>query len=250
MSPSRPAGVVISALLAIAVLALPRGAGERNDGFPLSTVRVTIMPLGDSITDGFDLAGGYRIELARSLREACVPFNFVGSQSNGPASLRDRDHEGHSGWRIDEILAQIPAWLREYEPRIVLLLIGTNDVVQAYRLAEAPARLDALVGAIAAGEAARTVFVSSLPPLADLQASAAAEKLNLAIPGIVERQTRRGRAVRFVDLHARLSTSDLSDGVHPSRAGYAKLAAGWYDAIRRVLDCPEGRCPAAACSAE
>jgi len=35
----------------------------------------------------------------------------VGSLSNGPNSLGDKDHEGHSGWRIDEIASSINGWL-------------------------------------------------------------------------------------------------------------------------------------------
>lgn len=62
---------------------------------------VRVMPLGDSITDGYNVPGGYRIELEDLLVSRGQPVDFVGSLSNGPASLADRDHEGHSGWRID-----------------------------------------------------------------------------------------------------------------------------------------------------
>jgi lysophospholipase L1-like esterase len=205
------------------------------------------MPLGDSITDGFNIPGGYRIELARGLTAGCVPFDFVGSQSNGPASLSDRDHEGHSGWRIDEIAARVRGWLEHYRPRIVLLMVGTNDLVQDHRIATAPARLDALIGTIAGRSPPPSVLVASLPPLADRADSAAARTFNRAIAGIVEARARNGYDVRFVDLHAGLSTRDLADGVHPNAAGYAKLASGWNTAIRKGLRCSKGRCPASSC---
>ncbi len=71
-------------------------AAESNGG-------VRVMPLGDSITDGFNVQGGYRIGLWQRLANAGVATDFVGSGANGPASLGDHDHEGHSGWRIDDL---------------------------------------------------------------------------------------------------------------------------------------------------
>jgi lysophospholipase L1-like esterase len=207
------------------------------------------MPLGDSITDGFNIPGGYRIELARALVVGCVPFDFVGSRSNGPASLHDRDHEGHSGWRIDELAARVRGWVVEYRPRVVLLLIGTNDVIQAHRLGTAPDRLEALVGTIAARRPRTSVLVASLPPLADPADAAAIRTFNWALPGIVQARSRRGDDVRFVDLGAAVTTNDLADGIHPNAEGYAKLAAGWNAAIRKTLQCREGRCPIASCPA-
>src|SRR4051794_38567237 len=48
---------------------------------------VRIMPLGDSLTDGQDIPGGYRIDLWARFAADGEPINFVGSQANGPPSL-------------------------------------------------------------------------------------------------------------------------------------------------------------------
>ncbi|WP_234009924.1 GDSL-type esterase/lipase family protein, partial [Streptomyces sp. SA3_actF] len=106
--------------------------GESNGG-------VRVMPLGDSLTDGFTpCPGGYRIGLWRRLAEAGYTVDFVGSLANGPAELGDHDHEGHSGWRIDQLDAQLDGWLAATSPRTVLLLIGTNDLNQNHDVANAP----------------------------------------------------------------------------------------------------------------
>src|SRR5439155_16012635 len=76
--------------------------------------------------------------------------DFVGSGANGPPELGDHDHEGHSGWRIDQLDANIVGWLRTSAPHTVLLHIGTNDVNQNLDLANAPARLSTLVDHILA----------------------------------------------------------------------------------------------------
>src|SRR5690242_12081668 len=62
-------------------------AAESNGG-------VRVMPLGDSITEGTQVPGGYRIGLWQRLSNAGYRVDFVGSQYNGPSSLGDHDHEG------------------------------------------------------------------------------------------------------------------------------------------------------------
>jgi hypothetical protein len=52
------------------------------------------MPLGDSITDGLVVPGGNRIGLWQRFVANGYKVDFVGSLSNGPASLGDHDHEG------------------------------------------------------------------------------------------------------------------------------------------------------------
>ncbi|MFV3464754.1 GDSL-type esterase/lipase family protein, partial [Mycobacterium tuberculosis] len=91
---------------------------------------------------------GYRPELFQKLTAAGLPTDFVGSLRNG--TLSDRDHEGHSGWRIDEISARVDGWVDTFQPEVVLLMIGTNDMIQGYDVANAPARLGTLLDKITA----------------------------------------------------------------------------------------------------
>src|SRR4029453_15177699 len=79
------------------------------------------MPLGDAITEGTQVPGGDRIGLWQRLSGAGYRVDFVGTQFNGPSSLGDHDHQGHPGWRIDQIDASIPGWLGTALPRPVLL---------------------------------------------------------------------------------------------------------------------------------
>ena len=125
------------------------------------------MPLGDSITDGVGVSGGggYRVGLWQRLAQNGYTTDFVGSGYNGPASLGDHDHEGHSGWRIDQVDANIVNWVRTYQPRTVLLHIGTNDISQNRDLANAPARLAAVVDKITSTSPQTDVFVATLIPV-------------------------------------------------------------------------------------
>lgn len=199
--------------------------GESNGG-------VRVMPLGDSITDGYTpYPGGYRVGLWQRLAGAGHTVDFVGSATNGPADLGDHDHEGHSGWRIDQLDSNISAWLRGSDPRTVMLLIGTNDMNQDYDIANAPARLAQLIGHIRAEKPDAEVFVGTIPPEGDPTLESRVEAYNAAIPAVVSGQ---GGHVHLVRMYDALTPADLADGVHPTKAGYDKMATVWYDALRSV----------------
>ncbi|MEV4756773.1 ricin-type beta-trefoil lectin domain protein [Micromonospora sp. NPDC049559] len=216
-------GLALAAGMAL-VQAAPARAAESNGG-------VRVMPLGDSITDGFNVPGGYRIELWRRAVAGGYTVDFVGSGVNGPASLGDHDHEGHSGWRIDQIDANIVSWLRASNPHTVLLHIGTNDMNQNYDVANAPARLSALIDKIRSNAPAVELFVATITPESDPTLEARVRAYNAAIPGIV---AGKGARTHLVDMHAALTTADLADGVHPNAGGYDKMGARWFGALQAV----------------
>jgi len=222
-------GAVLAAGLTLAgtLTQTAASAAESNGG-------VRVMPLGDSITEGTQVPGGYRIGLWQRLSGAGYRVDLVGTQFNGPAALGDHDHEGHPGWRIDQIDANITGWLGSTTPRTVLLHIGTNDILQNYNVSSAPSRLSTLVDHITAAAPAADVFVATIIPLASAGQEAAARTFNAALPGIVQSKVNSGKRVHLVDMHAALTTGDLIDGIHPTAGGYDKMAATWYAALRSV----------------
>jgi lysophospholipase L1-like esterase len=220
-----------AAALAVAVTAVVTTIGtasaESNGG-------VRVMPLGDSITEGTQVPGGYRIGLWQRLSAGGYKVDLVGSQYNGPSNLGDHDHEGHPGWRIDQIDANITGWLTTYTPHSVLLHIGTNDVLQNFNTAGAPSRLATLIDHITAAAPNAEVFVAQIIPLANASQENAVRTFNAAIPGIVQARASAGKHVHLVDMHSALTSADLIDGVHPTANGYDKMAAVWYAALRSV----------------
>ena len=79
----------------------------------------------------------YRKALWDKLVAAGYEIDFVGSLNSGSAifgALEPADHEGHPGWRDNEILngrtsepvkGKLIEWLINHQPDIVLLHIGT-----------------------------------------------------------------------------------------------------------------------------
>jgi lysophospholipase L1-like esterase len=194
---------------------------------------VRIMPLGDSLTDGYTVEGGYRIDLRTLLVSAPKDVDFVGSRYNGPPGLADKNHEGHVGWRIDELAGGITPWLRAYQPQIVLLMIGTDDMLQGFDPAGAPGRLGALIDQIKAALPGAPIVVSSLPRVSDADALVRIQTFNDAIPSVV---AARGSTVTYVDAYTAIQPSHLDvDGVHLTTEGYSQLAQVWYPAVIAAL---------------
>lgn len=217
---------LLAAALTATVILTAAACSPDRDAPPRA---MKVMPLGDSITVGSNARGGYRINLwTRLVPTEGKQVDFVGSQNAGPAELEDAEHEGHSGFRIDTIRAEVDGWLDTYQPDAVLLLIGTNDVFQNYRLGTAPDRLRDLVTRICTDRPGVHVAVGSIPPVLDQPAQVQA--YNPAVPTVVDQVRATGCDVVFVDLHAGLTDADIYNR-HPTRGGYDKMAEAWYPAV-------------------
>ena len=220
-------GAVLSAVLASALLLVtPSAASAESNG------GTRVMPLGDSITDGYNVSGGYRTRLWQHIQGGTYTVDLVGPRLNGPSpALGDRDHAGYPGNRIDQSDRQITTWMAAYTPRTVLLHLGTNDVNQDYLVDQAPARLSALIDKIRTAAPNADIFVATIVPFTDPVKEAKARTYNAAIPGIV---ASKGPKVHLVNMRPAITAADLADGIHPNPTGYNTMADVWYAALRAV----------------
>lgn len=235
-------------------------AGKSGSGYaPCPTTAGTacaILPLGDSITEGWlptGGVGGYRVQLFSDAVSAGKNVTFVGSQtsSNAPNTVQNqtfpKHHEGHDGYTISggsgssgiagSITDQAVA---NYHPNIVLLMIGTNDVNGNIDTANAPARLGKLIDEITTDSPAVLVVVASIIPINGGN-NQNAITYNAAIPSLVSSRASAGKHVIFVDNYAAFAkdpnytTTEMSNYLHPNAAGYAVLGDSFYGAIKEYL---------------
>ena len=224
-------------------------------------VHYTWLPLGDSITWGCGNgvlphepnggceadAASYRIPTAQALEQSNISITTVGSVSAGPPSspLTWRAHEGHPGWRIDQIIATAPVWTK-LAPQVVSILLGANDCLQGDGAAVAITRMGALLNLTAAALPAATVLVGSILDVPSGRAKTCQVALNAALPQLVA-QANAGGALRVVYVPVAENTAgvcgddkttwSIGDGVHPNAAGHARVASVFALWMRDAL-CP------------
>ncbi|XVV14294.1 SGNH/GDSL hydrolase family protein [Actinoplanes sp. CA-131856] len=204
-----------------------------------ATAPVKVMPLGDSITwgsgsadsrvgnrTGAPTASGYRADLGNRLAAAGIDVDFVGSQQAGPAGT-DRDNEGHPGWRVDQIAANVGTWLATYEPEVILLHIGTNDMAQNRSVGATAAGLSALIDQIRDARPDADIFVQQLVQGHIEPYKSRIAAYNRTIPGIVAGKDAK---VHLVD-QSSIGGLSLFDNLHPNDHGYAKMAYNLYRAM-------------------
>jgi lysophospholipase L1-like esterase len=235
---------------------------------PTDGTACKIMPFGDSITDGYNLdtPGGYRVELFRLAHSAGKNITFVGSSSNGPATVDSvafpPHHEGHSGWTIYPLGGRqgISTCLQAnagctnnsvlslYTPDIVLLMIGTNDCIDTKDITQMPAvatRLGTLIDAIYAQLPNVMIVVAQpIPSRGDADKgddAALPDRLKAygdAIPALVKARDDAGKHILLIDMYAPFNPNKASlieDEWHPNLAGYVVLATQWYNVLKSLL---------------
>ncbi|WP_203831298.1 SGNH/GDSL hydrolase family protein [Actinoplanes palleronii] len=230
--------MILSALrtaLAVAGIVLAGASPVSAQDVPAPSP-LRIMPLGDSITMGIGSASlsSYRVDLQRRLTAAGLDVDFVGSQHDGVPATADLDHEGHSGWTIAKIAAQVDGWLSTSRPDAVLLQIGTNDLRTEAGAAGATYRLSALIDRITAAAPEAEVFVAKITGTRSAAAAAQQKRtdtFNAQVPGIVAAKSAR---VHLVD-QSTVTGIDIRDGLHPNDAGFAKMSWNWFRAMVPVL---------------
>ena len=203
------------------------------------------MPLGDSITQADSHHSSYRRPLWTLLRQAGYEIEFVGSSQTHfggppPHADFDLDHEGHWGWRTDQILVHISDWVRAAQPDIVLIHLGTNDLRAAQSLDSTMDELWDLIQALREENPSIKVLLAQLIPIAGHEAEV--EQLNQRIALIAEYMDIERSPVLLVDQFSGFNPAvdqDTYDGVHPNEVGEQKLAEKWFSALQQVLVLPQ-----------
>jgi lysophospholipase L1-like esterase len=212
---------------------------------------VRIMPLGDSITQALSDQRSYRYNLWVKLVDDGAAFAFVGSQDSNyggnpvwPDHLGqpfDRHHEGHAGFRSDEIAASLPGWMSSYVPDVVLMHVGTNDVLQGRSNDETVVYLRQIIDLLRARNSHVAILLATLIPTTYFPQNDRITELNVRIEAIVLQKNTSQSPVILVDQSAGFdAAADLSDGVHPSASGEEKMARKWFEALQLSREVERG----------
>ncbi len=250
-----------------------------------------IMCVGDSITHGYINAdNGYRKYLCYYLQQNGIAYDMVGPENgwtesavydwNGTSITYDPQHCGYSGYStmsysgrtgIYETLFGNGNLIQTYAPDIVLLQIGTNDLLDASldirtgvgdirETTTALDRLETVVDEILANlDSSDMLFVTTIPDIDAVTCASwvssyqwtfgiTAEEIpakvqecvdsyNAGVKALVAEKQAAGKNVQLGDVNSVVdyTAGDLEDGCHPSEQGYAKMGAHWAETIAAYL---------------
>ncbi|MFO7933421.1 MAG: GDSL-type esterase/lipase family protein [Bacteroidales bacterium] len=215
--------------------------------FALSSVHLDaqvykILPLGNSITQADiskDGANSYRRNLWNKLMNAGYEVDFVGSLNtdrNGypfPDPNFDHDHEGHWGWRADEIVAGLPGWLTGYTPDAALIHIGTNDAHDDQTVASTIEEIEDIIDILRGDNPGINIFLGQLIPLHEtFNKNDTIDAVNAEILNLASRKDQVESRIVVVDHNTGFSVAEhTSDGVHPNEDGEEIMAQRWFSAF-------------------
>jgi lysophospholipase L1-like esterase len=201
-----------------------------------------IMLLGDSITKGIlgsTPIGGFRDDLDFLLTDAGGEYDFVGTLNDGVGF--DADHEGHGGFTVDMILANIDSFLNVEDPEIILIHLGTNDISANQGISSTVNEMDSLLDRIYLYNPAMIVHLSALIPRNDstgTEKDSLTTELNSRYLDLVIDWGDAGYDIKYVDHNTAFrrepnwAVEYLFDHVHPTNEGYQVMAETYFDSLR------------------
>ena len=221
-----------------------------------------VMPLGDSITAGWCAGssehqfGGYRIYLTANLEANgyAENFDFVGKWNTGEGY--DMDNSGTNG----ACIAKDQDWansvqtdvnegiLKTYDPDLVLLQIGTNDICsqdetdEQLQIETIGNRLETLVDTILSElDEEKVLFLASIPYMQGNSSkyNTDVDNYNSIIKRLAGRKATEGKNVIFVDVNSVVGSDQFDDDLHPNQSGYESIGNLWYEVLTGYFANPE-----------
>ncbi|KAL8646858.1 MAG: hypothetical protein Q9210_005893, partial [Variospora velana] len=219
-------------------------------------IGLRILPLGASIIagDGSSDGNGFRSYLEQKL--AGSKMQYVGSLRSG--SMSNNYHEGHFGfgvtlvalhkeWRMHAYpqeydadpliysqIADAAAASIDFRPNIILLHVGTNDLLQGSSDMHATSmRLGNLVDYLLAKFADATILLAQLVAARDPGHNARIAAYNSQMSSLVS--SRAGKHIILVDMTVITADQLTADGIHPNDAAYEIMASQWHKGIQNAV---------------
>jgi lysophospholipase L1-like esterase len=221
-----------------------------NTEIPKIDDTIRIWTIGDSITEGTN--NGYRNNIWTLLAEKGNTVDFIGTlQHNWPiGSCPDPDHDGHPGWSIGNVAAEIDdmyGQVQEQNPEIALIMLGTNNLAwwvsgQDFVDSRDESMMD-LVEHLFELDGSLIAIVGTIPPMESKNIEQTGQdradytrQYNEALINKIENHPFYMQKLFLADINGALTVSDLSDGIHPNSQGYDKMGKIWTDAISVYLN--------------
>lgn len=219
-------GMLLAGLLVVSACTGTNVAGEHGpDGQPPApAVQPTATPTATPVPHCDVLAVGDSLTAATGPTASWrAAVDTEGWTWIGPNTSGGGNHAAHNGWTTSQLAATLDDWAAGYDPDLVYVLAGSNDV----RRGTPPADVADAVTTIVTAFPDAHVIVGTPPTRYDRPDDTG--DLDTVRAFVALGALRSGATVRWVDLDA----AETHDGVHPIDTGAARIAA----ALVNPADC-------------
>jgi hypothetical protein len=224
---------------------------SKDDDSPSTTPSAStnkIMPLGSSRVHG-DRPDyeSYRYELWKMLNDSNYTFDFIGAitdefdyPSDGNAAF-DRNHEGRTDYRSDQILSGISTWIQQAgSPDMVLLSSpGLSDVLQGKPYDNIPNNLNQIIDIIQEDNPNVTIILEQPAPVRSGAITPGLSdyynQIQQDLEDIAATQSTNTSAVLTIDMFAGFNDNLLADDTHYNEDGAKFIADRYFPVVVSVL---------------
>jgi autotransporter-associated beta strand protein len=229
---------------------------------PVFPSGMKVMPLGDSITNGYNGANaGYRGPLYGMLLPLAPTFQYVGTSTERPGFLpvNQQHHEGHSSYAVQDLSNNLDGldttiyqlyggpdrdpnggfWITggggtgrgPTIPDVITLMAGTNDLDEPVGFQE---RLTGLITKLNTLCPDAKILLARITPITNSE-PVDVPALNTMIDQVTNDFRAAGKPVFPVDLNTTFPTDGMfTDGTHPNDTGFSWMAMQWYEGILKA----------------
>jgi len=179
----------------------------------------------------------YRFHLWNMLRDGGYDVDFVGSttEPNFQKFVFDQDHDGYSGYTTESLADDMERILVSNTPDIVLLYIGTNDVMRQVPMKDRIRNMGRIVASLRAKNPNVRILIAQISPTSDLFRNdyAELETFNEELITLAQDRSTSSSPIVLVDMHTAWSPAlfDQEDGLHPNNEGEVQIAERWANAL-------------------
>ncbi|WP_269522177.1 GDSL-type esterase/lipase family protein [Coraliomargarita parva] len=190
----------------------------------------TILPLGDSITEGGGHFVCYRQFLPSKLEAAGLHFSFVGPKQDAMSA-----HAGYSGKNTAYIASMIEEVYQQYPADVVLLHSGHNSFSKDKPVPGILKETDRIVRAILTRNPDAIILVAQVIVSGKLPKYAYIPELNEALAEYVRTSEYADNLVLVNQAEGfDWETDTVADKVHPNAQGAEKMADTWLRALKTL----------------
>ena len=195
---------------------------------------LSILGLGDSITEGGAEFDSYLFPLDSMLKTAGYHIKFIGPRQT-TQNNHTLHHAGFSGKNVEFIAKKIDSIYTVFPADIILLHSGHNHFVEEKPVKGIINAQKKIIDLILQKNPRAIIFVSAVITSGKLPKYEYIPELNQEIEAMVK--TLHNKQVVFVDQQKNWDWTKFTihDKVHPNTRGAIKIGENWFRAINKII---------------